>query len=153
MVKLSDFADQRNVSRDTVAAYIRRNPEIFEGHTTKQKKALILDDEAVKMLDEMYPLPKPIQIIEDVESRQKLIQTQQLVIQLQQKIVDQTAIVAQAETMKVLLEDKEKQLEAAEKQLSDKQAELDAYRKEAEQQKEEINRLRSRSLWQRIRNV
>lgn len=146
MVKLSDFADQRNVSRDTVAAYIRRNPEIFEGHTTKKKKALILDDEAVKMLDEMYPLPKPIQIIEDVESRQKLIQTQQLVIQLQQKIQDQTAIVAQAETMKILLEDKERQL-------TDKQSEIEAYRKKAEQQEKEINRLKSRSLWQRIRNV
>ena len=144
-MKLADFAAQRNVSKDTITAYIRRNPKKFSGHVTVNNRRITIDDEALDILEKKYPLPQPIQIIEDVESRAKLIQAQQLIIQLQQKIQDQTLIVAQAETMKILLEDKEKQLEDKGKQLEDKEKQL--VDKQAE-----INQLKNRNLWKRILN-
>jgi len=35
---------------------------------------MLLDDVAVELLEEVYPLPKPIEVVEDTESRAKLIE-------------------------------------------------------------------------------
>ena len=65
----------------------------------------------MELLGKKYPLPAPVQIIEDTESRQKLIKAQELIIQLQGKLMDAQSQIAEAEATKILLEDKNTQIE------------------------------------------
>lgn len=37
-LKLADFTEARSLESNTVTAYIRRHPEIFEGHTEVRGK-------------------------------------------------------------------------------------------------------------------
>ena len=140
-MKLSEFAKLRNVHRDTITQYIRRNPELFEGHTKVDGKWLILDEEAERLLDEKYPLPKPVEIIEDKESREKLIKAQELIIQLQDKLGQAQGKIAKAEAMQLMLEDKERQLEWAEGQIEKLGSEAADLRSENSRSAEEIRRL------------
>lgn len=110
MISLSSFAKSREVSADTVATYIRRHKETFKGMTERQGNKMFLDDRAVELLEEVYPLPKPIEIIEDTESRQKLIMAQEYIIQLQAKMTEQATLLAKAESTQALLESKTTEL-------------------------------------------
>jgi predicted nuclease with TOPRIM domain len=89
------------------------------------------------LLEKQYPLPQMIQVVEDTESREKLIQAQELIIQLQKKINEQSQLIAQAEATKMLLEDKQVQLEKMEAEKADLQKQLDAER--------------SKTWWQKLR--
>lgn len=62
MILMKDFADGRGVNPDTIATYIRRHPELFDGHTQKSSNKLLLDDEAVELLNKVYPAPAPEEI-------------------------------------------------------------------------------------------
>lgn len=73
MILLTKFAESRGERGDTVRKYISRHKEAFEGHIDTDGKQMLLDDEAVKLLEEIYPLPKPVEVVEDTESRKKLI--------------------------------------------------------------------------------
>ena len=108
MILLTEFAVGRNERADTIRKYISRHKNEFEGHCSISGTKMELDDVAVELLDKVYPLPKPVEIIEDTESRNELLKTQKLVIQLQQKISEQSMALAQAEATKLLLEDKER---------------------------------------------
>lgn len=155
---LSDFASIRGLKSNTVAAYVNNHPEISE-HTTMDGKQKVLDDIAVELLDKKYPLPKPIQIIEDTESRNKLLEAQRTIIKMQQVIIEVSAekerLAIQAE--RVML------LETAEKEKADKISKLEADierqdelldRREQELSavKQELSRLKNRSFWERILN-
>ncbi len=129
-MKLTGFAKERGIPRDTITQYIRRNPELFEGHTKVDGKWLIIDEEAERLLNEKYPLPKPVEIIEDKESRAKLIKAQELIIQLQDKLGQAQGKIAQAEAMQLMLEDKERQLDRAEGQIEKMEAEAADLRSE-----------------------
>ena len=114
-MKVTDFLQGREVERQAVTRYINRHEELFAGHIKKVGKEIELDADAVAVLEKAYPLPAPVEVVEDKESREQLIQTQKLVIQLQQKLVDMQAeqtryaqIEAQAHATALLLEDKEK---------------------------------------------
>lgn len=119
LITVSDFSLERNVDRDTVTAYIRNHPEI-QKYILKQGKHSVIDteSEAYDLLNKQYPIPKLVQILEDTESRQKLIKAQEMIIQLQNKLNDASEKIAKAESMQMLLEDKERQLNKAEEQLS-----------------------------------
>ena len=69
---LRDFADQRGVKPDTVAAYIREHEAEFAGCTWMEGKQKVLDDSAVELLDKKYPLPKPAYVVQDTEAREAL---------------------------------------------------------------------------------
>lgn len=141
MVLLIDFASGRNEKPDTIRKYISRHKEEFEGHTSFSGAKMEIDEHAYELLDKIYPLPKPIEIIEDNESRRKLVQAQDLIIQMQQKMMDMQEKVALAESTRALLEDKEHQL-----------AELQAEKKElkeqiaSREQKLEEERIKNESL-------
>ena len=159
-VKLADFIKKRNVEGTTVTAYVRRHPELFEGHTKVKGKFMYIDDEAEKLLDEKYPLPKPVEVIEDKESRDKLLKAQEYIIKLQQQLNQQATQIAQAEAQKVLLEDKERQLAEIKHQSRDKdrqieeaQGHIDEEKDRADQAEAEVERLKNRGLWARIRNI
>lgn len=108
LITIAEFAKSRNVDRDTVNAFIRNHSEIKK-QTQKQGKNIVIDTEceAFALLDKQYPLPTPVQIIEDTESRQKLIKAQELIIQLQSKLLEQAEQIAKAGAS---LEDKQKQV-------------------------------------------
>ena len=69
---LRDFANERNESAHTIATYIRRHPDLFDGHTGKKGNQLTLDEEAVAILDKIYPLPKLIEVVDNPETEEKL---------------------------------------------------------------------------------
>lgn len=89
LISIANFAQSRGQEKNTVNMYIRRHPEILK-ETVKRGKSRYLDTEsaAFKELELIYPLPKPVEIIEDTEARRQLIDAQQLIIKLQQQLVD-----------------------------------------------------------------
>lgn len=111
LILLTKFAEIRQEKPDTVRKYISRHKEEFAGHTLSKDNKMLLDEVAVDILNEIYPLPKPVEIIEDTESRRKLIQAQELIIQLQNKIIEQSDKLALYEAQKQLLEDKERKIQ------------------------------------------
>ena len=125
LVSITDFATERGVDRDTVNAYLRKHPEIKE-ETRREGKNVVIDTDskAYEALNKQYPLPAPVEVIEDTESRQQLIQAQQLIIQLQQQIVDmqqeqvhKAEIEAKATAMQAILEQKENTIERLDSEL------------------------------------
>ena len=166
MILLTSFAESRNEKPDTIRKYISRHKDEFEGHCSFNGTKMELDNTAITILDEVYPLPKPIEIIEDTESRRELIKAQQLIIQLQQKISEQSMALAQAEATKLLLEDKEEQLKEKKDELAERKEEIarakeeisverqraDMERKKAEDVQREVDRLKNRGLLERILN-
>lgn len=166
LILLTNFAESRNEKPDTIRKYISRHKEDFDGHCSFCGTKMEIDDDAVAMLDLVYPLPKPIEIIEDTESRKELIKAQKLIIQLQQKISEQSLALAQAEATKMLLEDKEEQLKEKKDELEEKKNDLlqarqeiaferaraDTERIKADEVQKEIDRLKNRGLFDRILN-
>lgn len=125
---LIEFAKSRNEKPDTIRKYINRHPEQFAGHISKSGNKMELDSVAQELLEEVYPLPRPVEVIVDTESREELIRMQKLLIQAQQEMMRMQTLVAQAEAQKILLEDKESQLNDAREEIKELRAELDAER-------------------------
>lgn len=122
---ITDFCKGRNVDAQAIRKYIDRHPDDFAGHTGKKGREVTLDDYALAILEDKYHFPAPVEVIEDTEARRKLIQAQEMIIQLQIRIQEQTAAIAQAEATKMLLEDKEVQLQRVYDQYDKLQIELD----------------------------
>ena len=138
LVSITDFASERGVDRDTVNAYLRKHPEIKE-ETRRDGKNVVIDtnSKAYELLDKQYPLPSPVEIVEDTESRKQMIQAQQLIIQLQQQIVDMqqqllhsAEIEARAAATQTLLEDKDALLERRAETIDRLDEELEAAKQE-----------------------
>ena len=133
LVRLADFAKERNVDRNLVTQYVRYHPEIFEGHTTEYKRSLYGDDVALKALDEKYPLPKPVEVIKDPEAdnlRRQVIALQEQLLESQKQVIALTKVAVQAESVKALLADKELQLEGQIERVAGLEKELEASKHE-----------------------
>ena len=163
LVTITDFAESRGTDRDTVNAFIRKHPEIKE-HTHREGKNVVIDTdtEAFSLLDKQYPLPQMVQVIEDTESRQKLIKAQEMIIQLQSKLNEQSQLIAQAEATRMLLEDKQKQLDKAQNEVLEARSEalearneVEAIKDRAEEEKAELRQMleaeRAKTWWQKLR--
>ncbi len=119
LVSISDFASSRQQDRGTVAAWIRKHPEVDEGCTMVGKdKCIDINSDAYRILDKQYPLPLPVEVVVDHESRDKLLeaqnqllQAQKLITELYKQIGEKDKLIAQNESAQLLLEDKTKQLE------------------------------------------
>lgn len=153
-MNISEFAKSRGLQTNTVSKYIREHASEFDGHTQVNGKAVELDDRALELLEKKYPKPKDpivIGINKDehytmmAEKDDQIRALQERIIEIQQKheqvayrlgqlasIEDQSAKVAE-------------ELKAAQAVIAEK--DRDIYKANAE-----IERLKSRSLWQRIRN-
>lgn len=162
---LRDFANERHESPHTVATYIRRHPDVFDGHTGKKGNQLTLDDEAVAILDKIYPLPAPVEVIVDHESRDKLIKVQDYAIKLQKELSEVKEQLKVAETDKLMLEMETKDMisEAvtiAEEKLrtelnQEHRQKMDEWQKHYTNQIQDLeNRLReseAKSWWQKLK--
>lgn len=138
---ISEFATSRGRKTGTVSKYIREHKSDFEGHVTREGKSVLLDNVAVSLLDAQYPEPKPVTIIKGIplEDHYKALQEKDLQIQSLQQSLIQMQQQYQDAMVKV------GQLDLIEEQASEVKAEL-------QETRDELIRLRSRSLWQRIRN-
>ena len=68
----TDFAISRNVQPQTVMKYLQRHKKQFEGHIKKNNRITILDEVAIELLTKKYPLPKPIEVVVDVDTLKEL---------------------------------------------------------------------------------
>lgn len=142
-----EFAESRNEKPDTIRKYISRHKDEFKGHTTLSGSKMEIDDVAYDLLEKVYPMPKPIQIVEDTEARKKLMQAQELIIRMQMQMMEMQEKVALADANKALLEDREHQISEmqAEKkelkeQLADKEKKIDDERTKNEALTSELSK-------------
>lgn len=136
IVTISEFLEGRNVERQAVTRYINRHKEDFDGHTSKSGREIELDETAVRLLEAKYPIPAPVEIIVDHESRDKLLKAQEQIIYLQQTVCKLQNELLEAEKNKMLLEDTKTRLEASEAKIEELEGQL-----EAEQQKTWLQKL------------
>ena len=162
-----EFCENRKVQATTVAMYIRRNPELFEGHISKNGQQTEIDDAAFAILDKKYPFPPEIVASPDAEILKELENAKNYIIQLQQQLLDNSQVLAVAERNQFLLEEAKSnctQLQDRNSLLNEEVGSLKAQlaaaeekasraSQEAEKASQEVERLRGRSLWQRIFNA
>ena len=143
---LSEFLKGREVKINAVSNYISRNPEKFEGHVTREGKNTILDEEAVRILDEKYPMQNPVVIVNGVPEEEhravleRLNKAQEVIIMLQNELTEQKLLVAEREAYNMLLEDKQKRSEASLQEAKEKVSQLNA-KLEEEQAKTWLQKL------------
>lgn len=135
---ITEFAKERQVNPTVVNNYIHSHKEELSGHMEKKGKYVFLDDWAIEFLGKRYPVPAPVPVIVDTESREKYLQALEEISQLKDRIIELEADKAKAQATALLL--------------AEKSSELEAERQKVTELTTEAERLRSRSLWQRIRN-
>lgn len=162
-----DFCTQRNIQTQTVLKYIQRNPEIFEGHTSKKGQQMEIDDAAFLVLDEKYPIPPEVIPAPNLELLAELDKAKTMIIKLHEEAAAREKLLAKAELDKIMLEERSIQLLEAKSSCTELQsqnstlheeigslkAQLEAAQQEASRAIEEAERLRGRSFWQRLFNT
>lgn len=91
MIKLKDFADERNIPDSTVRKYINTHKADFDGHIHHDKvnkNTLYLDDVAVSILSKKYKLST--EIITNSELLERVEATNDMVMALGNKILQLT---------------------------------------------------------------
>ena len=117
-MKITEFLQGRSVKRQAVTRYINRHEEIFAGHIQKGSKEIDLDVVAVRELEKVSPLEKPITILDGItheafeKVQAELIATQQKNSELMTKLLDALEQISMAKATQVLLEDKTKRIDA-----------------------------------------
>ena len=80
-MKIQEFAESRNLKVNTVHVYLNKHKEILEDCFRDGKYLCINEDsKGFELLCKKYPLPQPVNVIEDTESRKKLIVAQERMI-------------------------------------------------------------------------
>ena len=162
-----DFCKHRQVQAQTVMQYIRRNPDKFDGHTTKNGQSWELDEVAIKLLESKYPMPAEVMAPLDAELLQQLQSQKDLIIELQQKIIKQAELIATAQANQLLLTERTTQLEELKTERADLSSEnlalqeriaelrdnAKTYQQLAEETIKELEAYKHRSFWKRGFNV
>ena len=123
-LKIQDFIKGRNVTYAAVFQYIKRNQTLFSGHIGKTNK-IELDDIAVQLLEEKYPAPSPVQVIQDTSARDELLQLHKKYAAAMEKI---TALTEQNAQL-LVIQSKQNYLEEENRNLSDELDERVRYAK------------------------
>lgn len=164
-MNISDFARSRSVDPQAVSRYISRHPEL-QKLTTRVGKTVELTPEAERLLDEVYPLPRPVQVIQGIPAEEyealqkKYAAALEKLSQVQEIRLEEQKLVAAGEAAQLLLSDREDQLREVRQRLEEEKSRADAAEEAAKtsaaaatEAEREINRLRTRGLWARIRNT
>ena len=155
---LTNFAEERGVKVDTIKKYIKRHESEFDGHIFHKGTKAELDEVAFIMLDEVYPHPKPVQVIQGVpnEEHKELLAKYEAVLEkyskVQEELTRTTRELSLQEGRQMLLEEKDKRIDDIKGILEHSQDELKKTRQELEESKDELERLKNRNLWERITN-
>lgn len=148
---ITEFCKGREVDSQAVRKYIDRHPEEFANHTGKKGRETTLDEDAIRLLEEKYPLAKPVEVIKGIDPKdyaavlEQLAQAKDIIIKLQQARQEDLQKIAAAEATQILLEDKENQL----RELKEEYGSERGKREEAEA---ELQRMRNRNLFERLLN-
>lgn len=162
---ITEFARSRNEQAQTISIYMKRHAAEFEGHTRKKGKSVELDEKAIEILDKVYPVPKPVQIINGVDPdehkrvqteleilRKKYEATLETMSKLQTQVIEDQKLIAQADAQKILLEDKQKQLEEVKKEKDGQDIRIGEQNQKIAELQLENERLKNRGLWARLLN-
>ena len=146
--KASDFAESRGIKRDTLTTYIRRKTDLFDGHTQQKTDGLYFDEAAMDILDKVYPLPQPVEVVKDTRSLELLVAEQAKTAKLQEELMALQKQMSEAqlkltkvESEKMLLEDKTQRYEAESKNLQQK---LESQSQELKEKSEDLIETRTK---------
>lgn len=155
-LKIQEFAKERNVSYATVFQYIKRHPDLFDGHIGKSNN-IVLDDTALQILDERYPREKPVQVICDTEARDRLAVLQEKYISLLEennRLTQENANLMLAHHKNMLLEE---ELEAQQQELHSLRKEQRSWVKDRQEQRnreaqlqQELEREKNKTWWDKL---
>ena len=146
---LQDFASANDVGYETVRIYIKRHglETVKDAHGR-----VILPDATVEALEKQYHHDQPVQVIEDPELLKRIVELQDRVIGLQEQLQQATARLADKKASERLLEAAQansEQLRQDSQRQHDQIVDLTA---ERDQLAQEVDRLKHRTLWERICN-
>ena len=169
MGKVSEFSRKYVIDRNTLTAYIRRHPEIFEGHTQRKGRDIVIDEVAETELEKAY---RPQIVINTpdpalIEAQKKIDELLERIVMLQTELMNRehdnaelSRKLIEAEMQKKLLEDTQSKLQNAENdrlqavtKLHEAEVQASADKVEMEHLRAENDRLKHRSLLQRILNT
>lgn len=155
-MKIQEFAKERNVSYATVFQYIKRHPDLFDGHIGESNN-IVLDDTALQILDERYPREKPVQVICDTEARDRLAVLQEKYISLLEennRLTQENANLMLAHHKNMLLEE---ELEAQQQELHSLRKEQRSWVKDRQEQRnreaqlqQELEREKNKTWWDKL---
>ena len=104
------------------------------------------------MLCKKYPLPQPVNVIEDTESRKKLIVAQEMIIKLQQELAEARIKIESVKYKEYLLEAETNRADKAENELLNEKEKIEEIEEINKALNEEITKLKNRSFWSRVFN-
>lgn len=155
-MKIQEFAKERNVSYATVFQYIKRHPDLFDGHIGESNN-IVLDDTALQILDERYPREKPVQVICDTEARDRLAVLQEkyiLLLEENNRLTQENANLMLAHHKNMLLEE---ELEAQQQELHSLRKEQRSWVKDRQEQRnreaqlqQELEREKNKTWWDKL---
>lgn len=162
-----EFCTARGIQTQRVLKYIQRHTDQFEGHVIKKGQSVEVDDFALRILEEKYPIPPDLIPSPNAELQAQLAAAKDYIIVLQKEAIQHEKLLAKAELDKILLEERNIQLLESKATCDDLQgqnaelqqeigrltAKLEQAEQEASRASQEAEKLRSRSLWQRIFNT
>lgn len=154
---ITAFLQGREVERQAVTRYINRHPEIFEGHTRKEGKEIDLDEYAVDYLAELYPLIKPVTLIQGVPQEDyikiqgELIEAHRRLYTLSERLSEAQGQLSMANATQMLLEDKERLVDEQKQELSEKDKEIAELRERLQQSEVALATERAKTWWQKLR--
>lgn len=163
-LKISEFIKGRNVNYDTVRRYLKRNPELFKGHIGRANN-IELDEVAVQLLEEKYPLPEPVQVIQDVAARDKLQEITEKYAAAMEKI---TALTEQNAQLLVIqskqrfleeenrnlvdkIDERDRQLQEISDKVENRERKVKVLQRDIQFLKEQLEVERNKSWWDKLR--
>lgn len=141
MIKLTDFAKERDLNPNTVSHYINRHPEIKE-HTKADEtnyNALYLDDEAVRLLNKKYKIST--EIITNSELLERVESTNDMVMALAKRVLELTEEREVVMTKAIESKELEVKVERLTEEVEKLRAEKEIERLEAEKLRLERNNM------------
>lgn len=152
-MKIQEFAESRNLKVNTVHVYLNKHKEILEDCFRDGKYLCIKEDsKGFELLCKKYPLPQPVNVIEDTESRKKLIVAQEMIIKLQQELSEARIKIEGVKYKEYLLEAETNRADKAENELLTEKEKIEEIEKINKELNEEIDKLKNRSFWSRVFN-
>ena len=156
-MNITEYATKHNQQPQTIKRYIDRHPQLFGGHTQKLGKSIILDDDAISLLDQKYPVPKPVQIIQGIpmeehlsvlsEKDNEIQRLQTTIINLQQALNNTLTELYDSRSNTLLLESK---MDTYELQLAHINEDLKRSNTTIDMLTQKINAIKKANLIQRI---
>lgn len=140
-MKITEFIQGRNVTYQTVRKYIKRNEKLFIGHIGKRNN-IVLDDTAISILEQKYPMTKPIEVIQDNENRDKLLLAQELIIKLQQELAESKAKIEDSKYATMFLPLETARADKAEANLNEEKKLVKNLTSQLEEEQERIEKLK-----------